>query len=154
MKFSTLLKLMRFWPPFLGAGIRVKSFKPDYTEIVVQMKLYFWNRNYVGTHFGGSMYSMTDPYYMLMLMNLLGRDYIIWDKAANIRYKKPARGTIYATFSLSLDQIEALRQQVLLEKKIQPEFIIPITNKKGEVVAEVVKVLSISQKEYSKPNSG
>ncbi|MBN9230091.1 MAG: tetrameric acyl-CoA thioesterase [Legionella sp. 40-6] len=154
MKFSTLLKLMRFWPPFLGAGIRVKSFKPDYTEIVVQMKLYFWNRNYVGTHFGGSIYSMTDPYYMLMLMNLLGRDYIIWDKAANIRYKKPARGTIYATFSLSLDQIEALRQQVLLEKKIQPEFIIPITNKKGEVVAEVVKVLSISQKEYSKPNSG
>ena len=145
---------MRFWPPFLGAGIRVKSFKPDYTEIVVQMKLYFWNRNYVGTHFGGSIYSMTDPYYMLMLMNLLGRDYIIWDKAANIRYKKPARGTIYATFSLSLDQIEALRQQVLLEKKIQPEFIIPITNKKGEVVAEVVKVLSISQKEYSKPNSG
>mgnify|MGYP001095317313 FL=1 len=154
MKFSTLLKLMRFWPPFLGAGIRVKSFKPDYTEIVVQMKLYFWNRNYVGTHFGGSMYSMTDPYYMLMLMNLLGRDYIIWDKAANIRYKKPARGTIYATFSLSLDQIEALRQQVLLEKKIQPEFIIPITNKKGEVVAEVVKVLSISRKEYSNPNSG
>lgn len=153
MKFSTLLKLMRFWPPFLGAGVRVKSFKPDYTEIVVQMKMYFWNRNYVGTHFGGSMYSMTDPYYMLMLMNLLGRDYIIWDKAATIRYKKPARGTIYATFSLSIEQIEALRQQVLNEKKIQPEFIIPIINQQGEVVAEVVKTLSISQKDNSKPSS-
>ena len=68
MKLSTLLKLIRFWPPFLGGGIKVKSFNEDYTELTVQMKLQFWNKNYVGTHFGGSLYSMTDPFYMLLLL--------------------------------------------------------------------------------------
>lgn len=147
MKFSTLLKLMRIWPPFLGAGIRVKSFNADFTEIIVQMKMHIWNKNYVGTHFGGSMYSMTDPYYMLMLLQLLGKGYIVWDKSASIRYKKPAKGTIYAKFSLSAEQVEAIRREVEEKKKIQPEFTIEITNTAGEVVAVVNKVIHIAKKE-------
>ena len=146
MKFSTLLKLIRFWPPFLGAGIKVKSFSPDFTHIVIQMKMHFWNRNYVGTHFGGSIYSMTDAFYMLMLMQLLGKGYIIWDKSASIRYKIPAKGTLYATFVLSQEQIEKLRAEVDEQGKIQPEFHIPITNEAGEVVAIVDKVISIAKK--------
>lgn len=146
MKFSTLLKMMRFWPPFWGAGIRVKSFNPDVSHIVVQMKMRFWNKNYVGTHFGGSIYSMTDPFYMLMLLNLLGKGYIVWDKSASIRYKIPAKGTIYATFELSPQQIAAIRQQIEVEEKIQPEFIVKITNEAGEVVAEVKKIISIAKK--------
>ena len=146
MKFSTLLKLIRFWPPFLGAGIKVKSFNPDFTHIIVQMKMHFWNRNYVGTHFGGSIYSMTDAFYMLMLMQLLGKGYIIWDKSASIRYKIPAKGTLYATFALSQEHIEKLRAEVEEQGKIQPEFHIPITNEAGEVVAIVGKVISIAKK--------
>lgn len=70
------------------------------------MKMRFWNKNYVGTHFGGSIYSMTDPFYMLMLLNLLGKGYIVWDKSASIRYKIPAKGSLYARFELSMDQVE------------------------------------------------
>lgn len=146
MKFSTLLKLMRIWPPFLGAGISVKSFSADFTSITVQMKMRFWNKNYVGTHYGGSIYSMTDPFYMLMLMQLLGKGYIIWDKSASIRYKKPAKGTIYAKFELPLEQVEKIRQQVEQEQKIQPAFLIELTNEAGEVVAEINKTLSITKK--------
>jgi len=146
MKFSTLLKLMRFWPPFIGAGISVKSINSDCTNIVVQMKMRFWNKNYVGTHFGGSLYSMTDPFYMLMLMNLLGKGYIVWDKSSSIRYKIPAKGIVYATFSLSLEQIEAMRLEMNNQKKIEPEFLVEIIDKEGRVVAEVTKLLYISKK--------
>lgn len=146
MKFSTLLKMIRFWPPFLGAGISVKSFNSDFTNIMVQMKMRFWNKNYVGTHFGGSMYSMTDPFYMLMLMNLLGKGYIIWDKSASIRYKIPAKGTIYAKFELSQERVEKIRLAVEEKKKIQPEFIVELINEEGEVVAEIKKIISISKK--------
>lgn len=146
MKFSTLLKMMRFWPPFWGAGIRVKNFNSDGTSIVVQMKMHFWNKNYVGTHYGGSMYSMTDPFYMLMLMNLLGRGYIVWDKSASIRYKIPAKGNLYARFELPLVQIEKIRLQVDEAKKIEAEFNVTITNEAGNTVAEVKKVLSVAKK--------
>jgi hypothetical protein len=146
MKFSTLLKLMRFWPPFLGAGISVKNFNFDYTCIVVQMKMHFWNKNYVGTHFGGSLYSMTDPFYMLMLMNRLGKKYIVWDKSSSIRYKMPARGVVYAKFTLSIEQIESIKLELDKLNKIEPEFIIQITDKKGNTVAEVKKVLYITKK--------
>ena len=84
-----LRRAVNFWPPFLGAGIRVKHISPDMKFIEVQMKLRWWNANYVGTHFGGSLFAMTDAFYMLMLMANLGRDYIVWDKTASIRYRKP-----------------------------------------------------------------
>lgn len=147
MKFSTLLKMMRFWPPFMGAGIRVKSFNSDCTLIVVEMKMRFWNKNYVGTHFGGSIYSMTDPFYMLMLMQALGKNYTVWDKSATIRYRIPAKGSLYAKFELPQEQIKTLRDMVNEHQKIQPEFKIEITNQAGEIVAEVTKILSISQKQ-------
>lgn len=146
MKLSTILKLMWIWPPFLGAGISVKNFSPDFTSLEVQMKMRFWNKNYVGTHFGGSLYSMTDPFYMLMLLHLLGKKYIVWDKSSSIRYKIPAKGTVYAKFSLSAEQIERIRVEADKEIKIEPEFTLQITDKEGNVVAEVKKVLHISKK--------
>lgn len=146
MKLSTLLKLMWIWPPFLGAGVSVKQFSPDYRTLTVQMRMRFWNRNYVGTHFGGSLYSMTDPFYMLMLMKQLGKGYIVWDKSASIRYRKPAKGTVYAQFELSSEQIEAIKQQVISDNKSEPEFKILITDADNNVVAEILKTLHISKK--------
>src|SRR6202051_5168931 len=93
-----LLRWISLWPPFLGAGIRVKPIAPDMKAVDVEMKLRWWNANYVGTHFGGSLFAMTDAFYMLMLMANLGRDYIVWDKAASIRYRKPGQGTVRAAF--------------------------------------------------------
>lgn len=146
MKFSTVLRLMRFWPPFMGAGISVKSFSPDYTHIVVQMKSRFWNKNYVGTHFGGSLYAMTDPFYMLMILSIIGKGYIVWDKSASIRYRKPATGTVFATFAISKEQIEQYRLALKTEKKIEPEFLVQIKDKDGDLIAELTKVIHISKK--------
>jgi hypothetical protein len=95
-----LRRWINLWPPFLGMGIRIRRIAPDMKAVDVEMKLRFWNANYVGTHFGGSLFAMTDPFYMLMLMANLGRDYIVWDKAATIRYKKPGRGTVRAEFRI------------------------------------------------------
>ncbi|MDP3269559.1 MAG: YiiD C-terminal domain-containing protein [Legionella sp.] len=146
MKYSTLLKLMRFWPPFLGSGISVKEFTPDYKRIVVQMKLRFWNQNYVGTHFGGSLYSMTDPFYMLMLIKLLGNKYTVWDKSASIRYKLPAQGIVNATFEITDDVLKKILADLEGSSKVEPEFHIPIVNSEGIVVAEVRKVIHIAKK--------
>lgn len=107
-----LLRLLRLYPPFLGAGIRIARMSEDLREIDVEMKLHWWNANYVGTHYGGSLYSMADPFYMLMLIENLGRDYIVWDKAASIRFRKPGKGTMRAEFRLTQEQIDALRAQV------------------------------------------
>lgn len=137
---------MRFWPPFWGAGISVKSFNDEMSCIVVQMKMRFWNKNYVGTHYGGSLYSMTDPFYMLMLMNLLGRDYIVWDKSASIRYRIPAKGTVYAKFELTESQLDTIKREVESNNRTDPEFIVEIKNSEGEVISVVKKVIHISKK--------
>src|SRR6516162_457942 len=118
--------LMNIWPPFLGAGIRVKRLQPDWKEIDVEMKLRRWNSNYVGTHYGGSLYSMADPFYMLMLIENLGRDYIVWDKSATIRFKKPGKGVVSAAFRLSDEQLEEIREALKTEEKIDRLFAVEI----------------------------
>jgi hypothetical protein len=110
------------------------------------MKLRFWNRNYVGTHFGGSLYSMTDPFYVLMLIENLGREYIVWDKSAAIRFKKPGRGKMLAAFRLSDEQIEDIRQALRTQEKVEPEFMVEVKDESGAVVAEVQKVLHIRKR--------
>jgi Domain of unknown function (DUF4442) len=121
-----LRRLVNFWPPFLGAGIRVKHIAADMKSVDVEMKLRFWNANYVGTHFGGSLFAMTDAFYMLMLMANLGREYIVWDKAASIRYKKPGRGTVRAEFRLADSQIEDIREKLKTLPKYEPVFLVEV----------------------------
>lgn len=140
-----MLRVINIWPPFLGAGVRVK-WGPDFKSIDVEMKLRFWNRNYVGTHYGGSLYSMTDPFYMLMLMENLGPGYIVWDKAASIRFRKPGKGRVKAEFRLSDQQIEDIRTKLLTLEKYEPTFMIDVRDETGDVVAEVQKVLHIRRK--------
>lgn len=137
---------MNFWPPFLGAGIRVDFMAKDYYKIIVSMKLKFWNKNYVNTHYGGSLYSMTDPFYMLMLMQILGRDYIVWDKSASIRFKKPGMGKVTAVFELTPEQIESYKKELASNDKIEPLLTVTICNEVGETVAIVEKVLHIKKK--------
>lgn len=141
-----LQRLLRIYPPFLGAGIRVTRMSADMRAIDVQMRLHWWNANYVGTHYGGSLYSMADPFYMLMLIANLGRDYIVWDKAASIRFRKPGRGTVRAEFRLTQQQIDALRAQLESQEKIEPTFVVQVRDEQGEVVAEVEKCLHIRRK--------
>jgi len=138
--------VMNLWPPFLGAGIRVTRLQPDWRAIDVEMKLRFWNANFVGTHYGGSLYSMADPFYMLMLIENLGRDYIVWDKSASIRFRKPGKGKMLASFRLSEEQIESIRQQLQTQEKVEPTFLIQVKDESGELVAEVQKLLHVRKK--------
>jgi hypothetical protein len=142
---------LNIYPPFLGAGIRVKRLAPDWKEIDVEMKLHWWNANYVGTHYGGSLYSMTDPFFMVMLIENLGRDYIVWDKSASIRFKKPGRGTVFAKFRVSDQQIQEIKQALSTEKKIERVFTVEVKDESGTVVAEVEKLLHIRRKDQTSP---
>ena len=139
--------LMNFWPPFLGAGIRVKRLSSDWKEIDVEMKLHRWNSNYVGTHYGGSLYSMADPFFMLMLIENLGKQYIVWDKSANIRFRKPGRGTVSASFRLSDQQIEEIKQALKTRERVERSFLVEVKDESGAVIAEVEKLLHIRRKD-------
>jgi hypothetical protein len=146
-------RLLNLWPPFLGAGIRVKRLQSDWKEIDVEMDLHFWNANFVGTHYGGSLYSMTDPFYMLMLIENLGRDYIVWDKSASVRFRKPGKGKVVASFRLSDEQIEGIRQELNTQEKIEPAFVVEVKDDTGAVVAEVQKVLYVRKREPGKDSN-
>ncbi len=141
------LKLISFYPPYLGAGIRLKSISDDFMRVELQMKLRWWNKNYVGTHFGGSLSSMADPFYMLMLIQILGKGYIVWDKASTIRFKKPGRGTVKCVFELTPEQVAQMKAEV--DELGKKDFLLPlfITDEEGDVVCELEKVLYVRKKD-------
>ena len=141
--------LLNIWPPFLGAGIRVRRLESGWKAIDVEMKLRWWNRNYVGTHFGGSLYSMTDPFFMLMLIENLGKDYLVWDKSASIRFKKPGRGTVSAGFRLAEQQIREIKQALNSQEKIERVFTVEVKDESGNVIAEVEKLVHVRKKDRS-----
>jgi hypothetical protein len=148
MQKRDMLKLMSLYPPYLGAGVHVKNIAEDFRSIDVELKMHFWNKNYVGTHFGGSLYSMTDPFYMLLLVENLGRNYIVWDKAASITFKKPGVGTLTAHFNLTQEQIADIKAKADTDYKVEPEFDVQITDEAGDVVAEVHKILYVRHKDH------
>ena len=133
-------------------GIRVKYIAADMKAVDVEMKLHFWNANYVGTHFGGSLFAMTDPFYMLMLISNLGREYIVWDKAATIRYRKPGKGTVRAEFRLSDSQIEDIREKLKTLPRYEPVLSVEVKDEAGIVIAEVEKGLHVRKKEAVEPS--
>jgi len=142
-----LYRRINFYPPYLGAAVRVTHISDDFHDVEVEMPLRFYNRNYVGTHFGGSLYSMVDPFYMLMLINILGPDYIVWDKAASIRFKKPGKGVMKAAFHLSEEQIAEIRAAADTLPKVEPQFLVVIKDAEDNVVAEIDKLLYVRRKD-------
>jgi hypothetical protein len=145
-KRKRLQRFVNWYPPFLGAGIKVRRISDDLRTIEVHMPLRFWNRNYVGTHFGGSLYTMCDPFFMLILINNLGPGYIVWDKAATIRFKKPGKGLVKAIFHIPGERIEEIRSQVATQGKVEPQFQAVVTDCHNNVIAEVDKLLYVRKK--------
>jgi len=138
---------LRLYPPFLGAGIKVLRIADDFLTIDVKMGLRFWNKTGVGTHFGGSLYAMCDPFFMLILMKTLGSNYLVWDKAAAIRFKKPGTGTVWATFQISQERIDEIRADTDLHGRSEPEFLALVRDDNDNVIAEVDKFLLVKKKE-------
>ena len=147
MSPNVMKMLINLWPPYLGAGVRVDTISRDYRRVAVSLKLRWYNRNYVGTHFGGTLFSMTDPFYMLMLMQVLGRDYIVWDKAGEIVFRKPGHGTVRARFALDEAVLDEIRAATAGGEKYLRWFDTEVVDAAGEVVARTRKRLYIRRKQ-------
>ena len=146
-KTPKLLKfVLNLYGPFLGAGIRIERISDDWKSVDVSMAMRWYNRNVVGAHFGGSLYSMVDPQYMLMLMNCLGRDYIVWDKTAHIDFISPGRGKVRAQFRITDEQLDEIRLRTANGDKYLPEFNVEVLDEHGDLVARAVKTLYVRRK--------
>ena len=137
-------RLINFYPPLLGAGIRSRTI--DDLTIHVEMKLTAFNRNIVGVHFGGSLYAMCDPWFMLIMMRALGPDYIVWDKAASIKFVSPGRGTVKAVFQITQERVNEIRATADRGEKIEPTFSVDVLGEQGQVIAHVEKLLYVRKK--------
>lgn len=136
---SRMLKLLWLYPPYLGAGIRVTDIDEQLKHISVAMKLRAWNQNYLGTQFGGSLYSMVDPFFMMLVMLRIGQGYVVWDKSATIRFLKPGRAEVRARFEVSDAQLDEIRREVEAKGKAEPRFQVDITDVEGTPIAQVEK---------------
>jgi hypothetical protein len=134
-----------FFPAYRGTGGRVTYIASDWTEVRVRLPLNWRTRNYVGTIFGGSLYGSVDPMYMIMLIKLLGRGYIVWDKAASIRFRRPGRTTLEARFAIDEATLTSIREELEEKPKIDRVFIVELKNASGEVHAIVEKTIHISK---------
>lgn len=144
--FHRFPKLINLWLPLLGAGIRVKHVAPGMRSIDVEMRLTRGNANYMGVHFGGSLFSMTDPFYMIMLATALGRGFVVWDKAATIRFRRPGTGTVRAHFELTDERLAQIRTALEQEGVHEPVFTVDVVDPKGGVVCTVGRTLYCATK--------
>lgn len=137
---------LSWWAPFLGTGISIQEVSPDFHRVRLQMKSRWYNRNAFGTHFGGSLYAMCDPFYCLQLVAILGKNYYVWDKAASIDFVRPGKGRVTAVFEWSPEQIADIITGAASGEKIFPKRTVDVLNEAGELVARVDKTLYVKKR--------
>ena len=146
MKANLFRHGINLWPPFLASGIHVTRLDDDYRHARVELRMRPWNRNYVRTHFGGSLFAMTDPFWMLLVMQSIGRDHLVWDRAGTIDFLKPGRGTVHACFDLDDNVLAQLRADSAGGDKVLRWFETDVVDGDGDVVARVRKQLYVRLK--------
>lgn len=134
-----------FFPAYRGTGARVTYISGTWNEIRIKLPLNWRTRNYVGTIYGGSIYGAVDPMHMLMLIKLLGPQYIVWDKAAHIQFKKPGRKTLYASFSVSDEELAEIKQELADKPSVDRVYHVALVDEEGVVHAEVRKTIYIKK---------
>jgi len=140
---------MNCWPPLVGAGIRVRRVAPDFREVVVEMPLRRYNRNAFGAHFGGSLYSMTDPFFVLMLRHNLGPDYVVWDRSACIDYIAAGRSRVRAVLSLAEEDLKSIRKMTESGSKHLHLFRADVVDAEDLLVARVEKLVYVRRRSAS-----
>jgi hypothetical protein len=145
--FESRLARWKFnlFPAYRGTGGRVIYIADDFHEIRVKIPLSWRTRNYVGTIYGGSMYGAIDPIYMLMLIRILGRDYVVWDKAAKIRFKKPGKDTLFADFRLTKDEIAEIKRLAEEARSVDRIYQLELKDRDGVVHAQIEKTLFVKK---------
>ena len=155
MKAKALRRGMNLWPPLLCSGIRIRHIGDDFRSVDVELRELFYNKNYVGCHFGGSLFAMTDPFWMMMVMRNLDRSYTVWDKSAEIDFLRPGRGTVSAEFRLTDEALDDIRANTEAEgAKYLKSFSVDIVNDAAEAVARVTKTLHIRRKPDTRSRIG
>lgn len=149
-KFAKLIRKINWYPPYLGMAVRVKSFSDDFTRFEVELRERWYNRNLFGTHFGGSLYAMTDPFFVFIVAMNLGKNYIVWDKSASIQFVSPAKGTILGVFEIGREQIDRIRQEVDELGKNTYHFDAELVDESGKTVARVEKEVYVRSKATAK----
>ncbi len=151
MPESLKTRLMRwrfnFFPAYRGTGARITYIADDWREVRIKLPLNWRTRNYVGTIYGGSMYAAVDPMYMVMLIRVLGPDYVVWDKSATIQFKRPSRSTLYASFTLDEEEIESIKAELARNPALDRVYHVDLTDHDGLVYASVEKTIYIRRKE-------
>lgn len=142
-----IIRRVSLYPPYLGAGIKLKKVNEDFTHFEVQMKMRWYNKNIFGTHFGGSLYAMSDPFFVFIVLNYLGKEYIVWDKSAKINFIKPGKGTVNVIFEIPETKLNDIKNDIDLKGKNTYIFIAEITNSKNETVATVEKEIYVKRKQ-------
>ncbi len=138
---------MNFWPCYRGSGGRIAYIARDWKEVRVKLRLSLRTYNYVGSIFGGSLYAAVDPIYMLMLIKCLGPGYVVWDKSAAIRFRKPGRSTLTAAFKLEDGELEEIKRRLETEPKLDRTYHVELVDASGVVHAEIDKIIHISHKQ-------
>lgn len=152
MKAGLFKSMVNLWPPLFFSGIKVTHLAADYREARVTLKLRWYNKNYVGTQYGGSLMSMTDPWFMLMIMNNLGRDYFVWDKHAEIDYISPGKTHVHAHFKITAEALADIRTKTANGEKYVPEFLVDIKDDNDQLVARVKRRVYIKLKPRARSN--
>lgn len=139
-------RAFNFFPAWRGTGARVTYIASDWREMRVELPLSWRTRNYVGTIFGGSLYGAADPWYMIMLIHVLGPDYVVWDKAARVRFLKPGRATLYARFELTEAEIAEIRRLLETAEKTDRVYTVELADAAGVLHAMVEKTVQVRRK--------
>ncbi|MWV39797.1 DUF4442 domain-containing protein [Natrialba sp. INN-245] len=134
------------FPAYRRTGGRVTYVAPDWQEIRIKLPLNWRTRNYVGTTFGGSIYGAVDPFYMMMLLKTLGDEYVVWDKEAEIRFRKPGRDTLFARFTITDEEIAAIRSELETEgtESVDRHYTVDLVDADGTVHATVRKTVYVT----------
>ena len=150
MPESIKTRLMRIFfrihPAYHGTGGRVTYISADFSEVKLEIPLNWRTRNYVGTIFGGSMYAAVDPMYMIMLIQRLGPDYVVWDKAATIQFKKPGDRKLYASFEIGDEEVEWIKEELERTRSLDRVYQVDLKDGRGEVYAKVEKTIYVRRK--------
>lgn len=145
-------RLFNLWPPFLFAGIRVLEIAPDWSHVRVRLRRRWYNGNFVGTHFGGSLFAMADPFWMIPLIHRLGPDYHVWDRSATIEFIKATRQDVFTEFALDAAQLDELRTATAAGEKHLHWFENELRTRDGELIARVRKQVYVRLKPERRPN--
>ena len=145
---------MNWYPMYFGTGGKILFWSGDSREVHLRLRRNPWTYNYVGTIFGGSMFAASDPFYMLMLLRILGRQYVVWDKSASIRFRKPGRTTLYMRYELTDDVIDSIRQDIATNGQTERTFTLRWVDKDGTVYAEIERLCYIADKKHYAARKG